>query len=57
MTFTEKLNWLENASAGELINQLKWTVTALSHGSTAQRIEAQEDYELIIDALTQRLER
>ena len=55
MTREEKINWLANATSKELVDQMRWTVTAMSHGSIEQQIEANEDYELVTAELLKRL--
>ncbi len=55
MTREEKIKWLENATNEEVINQFKWTVTALTIGSLDQRIEAEEDYDLVTKEILNRM--
>lgn len=58
MTKEEKINWLENASNEELINQLRWSVLAMSNGDhISTRIEGQEDYDLVTAELLKRLNK
>lgn len=46
MTRQEKIAWLANASNEEVVNQLRWAVTAMTNGSQAFQIEGQENFEL-----------
>lgn len=55
MTQEQKIEWLKNANSKELIEQMRWTVTALTHGNIAQQIEANEDYNLVTAELLRRL--
>lgn len=58
MTREEKINWLENATAEQVINQLKWSVISMTSGHCIEtRIEGQEDYDLITVELMKRLEK
>ena len=55
MTREEKINWLINATNEEVINQLKWSVIAMSNGSIEQQIEGQEDYDLATAEILKRM--
>lgn len=58
MTKEEKITWLENANSEELINQLRWSVLAMSKGDhISTRIEGQEDYDLVTAELLKRLNK
>ena len=56
MTISEKQAWLEAATNEEIINQLKFTVVAMTkadHIST--QVQAQEDYHLITAEILKRM--
>ena len=55
MTREEKIVWLNKATSEELLNQLKWTVIALSKGSIEQQITANEDYEIVTAEILNRM--
>ena len=56
MTREEKIEWLAQASNEEVINQMRWTVTAMvSSTSLELQIQANEDYELVTAELRKRL--
>lgn len=55
MTREEKINWLTNATNEQVINQLKWSVIAMSNGSIEQQIEGQEDYDLVTAEILKRM--
>lgn len=55
MTRERKVEWLNNASNEELLNQLKWTVITLSKGSIEQQIAANEDYEIVTAEILKRM--
>lgn len=56
MTREEKIAWLENATNEQVVNQLRWAVTAMTHGESIQtRIEGQEDYELVQAEILKRM--
>ena len=58
MTREQKINWLENATNEEVVNQMKWAVIAMTKAeSIAKQIEAQEDYELAQAELLKRLNK
>lgn len=58
MTREEKIAWLEAASNDEVLNQMKWSVIAMTKAdSIAMQIEGQEDYELTLAELKRRLEK
>lgn len=58
MTREEKINWLENATAEQVINQLKWSVISMTNGKCIEtRIEGEEDYNLVVVELMKRLEK
>ena len=49
MTREQKIEWLSKATNEEVLDQLRWTVTAMSlTGNTIeQQMNIQEDYELV----------
>ena len=55
MTRERKVEWLNNASNEEVLNQLKWTVITLSKGSIEQQIAANEDYEIVTAEILKRM--
>lgn len=55
MTREQKVEWLNNASNEEVLNQLKWTVITLSKGSIEQQIAANEDYEIVTAEILKRM--
>jgi hypothetical protein len=56
MTKEEKITWLVNASNDEVLEQMKWSVIAMTKAdSIAMRIEGQEDYDLVLAELKRRL--
>lgn len=55
MTREQKVEWLNKATSEELLNQLKWTVIALSKGSIEQQITANEDYEIVTAEILNRM--
>lgn len=57
MTKEQKIEWLRNASNEEVINQMRWAVTAMTKAESIEmQIEAQEDYELVIGELKSRMQ-
>lgn len=57
MTREQKIEWLRNASNEEVINQMRWAVTAMTKAESIEmQIEAQEDYELVIGELKSRMQ-
>ena len=58
MTREAKINWLMTASNEDVINQLKWSVIAMTNGDyVSTRIAAQEDYDLVVNELKKRLNK
>lgn len=55
MTKEEKLNWLANASNEDVVNSLRWAVLKISGSTIKERIEGQEDYDLISTEILRRM--
>lgn len=56
MTISEKQAWLEAATNEEVIDQMKFTVVAMTKADhTSTRIQAQEDYHLITAEILKRM--
>lgn len=55
MTLEQKTEWLRNASAEDLIEQLRGTVVAMMSAHIPTVIEANEDYRLTKDELIRRM--
>lgn len=55
MTLEQKTEWLRNASAEDLIEQLRGTVVAMMSDHIPTAIEANEDYRLTKDELIRRI--
>jgi len=63
MTREEKITWLKatwlaNESNDEVLNQMKWSVIAMTKADNiAMQIKAQKDYDLVLAELKRRLEK
>ena len=55
MTKEQKLEWVAKCTNEELVEQLRWTVLRGQSNSIAERIDANEDYELVKAELMKRL--
>lgn len=56
MTREQKTEWLRNASNEEVVNQMRWAVTAMTKADhIATQVEGQEDFELVQAELLRRL--
>jgi hypothetical protein len=55
MTREEKIEWLANATAEQVVDQMFWAVSAMSTGNIETRVQANEDYSLVKAELLKRL--
>jgi len=55
MTQEQKVDWLANASAEELVKQAEWTIAYRNSDNIALRIEGNRDWELVKGELLKRL--
>lgn len=55
MTKEEKIEWLANATAEQLVEQLRWAVTYMHSADFAIMIQGNEDYALVKAELLKRL--
>lgn len=55
MTKEQKIKWLKDATNDQVIDQFRWTVIKLSNGTIAEKVEANEDYELVVSELKWRM--
>lgn len=55
MTREEKIEWLANATAEQVVDQMFWAVSAMSNGNIETRVQANEDYSLVKAELMKRL--
>lgn len=56
MTREQKIEWLSKAGNEEVVNQLRWTVIAMTKAdSISAQIESQEDYDLVTAEILKRM--
>ena len=55
MTREQKIEWLEKATAEQLIEQLRWSVVMMQSDSINTRVEANDDYALVKAELLKRM--
>ena len=55
MTREEKIEWLANATAEQVVDQMFWAVSAMSTGNIETKVQANEDYSLVKAELLKRL--
>ena len=55
MTKEQKIEWLTAASNEKVVDQMRWAIARMNADKIEERIEGQEDYELVTAEILRRM--